>query len=594
MSGHEVKQASRNWYLIRQSGAALLAMAAIVGLVAAIFVLGLAGSIGRQNTEDRRTAEALAQAKEALIGYAANYRDSHPGEVFGYLPCPDLDNGNPEGSAEPSCGAKNVTIIGRLPWRTLGLPPLRDGSGECLWYAVSGSFKYNPKTDLMNWDTNGLIEVRATDGVNLLAGGSGTTPDPLTRAAAVIFAPGAALTGQNRAPSLAITPPTTCGGNYIITGYLESASGINNATPPSSTPNAVTTYIAATDSRKSATLDNTFNDRLVFITPGEIFAARSEKRADFSPYLVDADEGMLKMLVECVAAYGQTNITSNDKRLPWTAPTSLGAGNYGTSTSYNDSTGTYAGRFPYIADNSATTTSNSAVQGNANRLLNTSLCPGWPASGENEFWANWKEQVFYAIAPAFRPTSDNLANAQNANPCASADCLSVVGPTGTVDDFAAVLIFSGKKQAGQSRNTDAQRADTQNYLEGVNATAMQNPTTASARTFSMIEGNDTVMCVKAVSANNIVADPTCSVVITTPTSSCPADGAALAAYRSGNTNNCKVGRREVLQACRDLERSLDRNNCSCERGARDFIQRRCLDGFGSERCQDAYNDLLAC
>ena len=34
--------------------------------------------------------------------------------------------------------------IGRLPWRTLGLPDLRDSSGERLWYAVSRQFARNP------------------------------------------------------------------------------------------------------------------------------------------------------------------------------------------------------------------------------------------------------------------------------------------------------------------------------------------------------------------------------------------------------------------------------------------------------------------
>jgi hypothetical protein len=31
--------------------------------------------------------------------------------------------------------------MGRLPRKTPGLDALKDGSGECLWYAVSGTYK---------------------------------------------------------------------------------------------------------------------------------------------------------------------------------------------------------------------------------------------------------------------------------------------------------------------------------------------------------------------------------------------------------------------------------------------------------------------
>ena len=34
--------------------------------------------------------------------------------------------------------------MGRLPWKTLGLDALKAGPGECLWYAVSGTYKNSP------------------------------------------------------------------------------------------------------------------------------------------------------------------------------------------------------------------------------------------------------------------------------------------------------------------------------------------------------------------------------------------------------------------------------------------------------------------
>jgi hypothetical protein len=95
-------------------------------------------------------------AREALLGFAATYRNKeHPNADFGYLPCPDLDG---DGSSE-TCGGQGQTSVGRLPYLTLNLPDLRDGSGECLWYAVSGSFKNNPKADAVNWDSTGSFRL---------------------------------------------------------------------------------------------------------------------------------------------------------------------------------------------------------------------------------------------------------------------------------------------------------------------------------------------------------------------------------------------------------------------------------------------------
>src|SRR5690606_6213371 len=92
--------------------------------------------------------------------------------------------------------------LGRLPWRTLGLPELRDGWGECLWYAVAGSIKHNPKPLSLNWDSPGQFEPQ------------GANREPLRlqtddgRAVAVLFAPGPARRGQARAGRR----PGTCSG----------------------------------------------------------------------------------------------------------------------------------------------------------------------------------------------------------------------------------------------------------------------------------------------------------------------------------------------------------------------------------------------
>lgn len=596
MFSREIRHASRATASQRPSGVALLALLGLLALIAALFVAGLAGNLSRENETSQRTTDALAQAKEALIGYAANYPDEHPGRVFGYLPCPDRDGGTGEGTADTTCGSTDVTVIGRLPWKTLELPPLRDGDGECLWYAVSGNFKNNPPTALMNWDTNGLIAVMTPDGSNFAAGGSGSTAIPTRRAVAVIFAPGAILPGQDR--SLAATnPPSTCGGNYNPANYLDTdtASAINNATASSTTANALSRYIAAFNSNRTAAATNSFNDRLVFITPDKIFGDRAQKRADFLPYLTDPNTGMLRAAADCIVRYGQTNALSPaDKRLPWAAPLALG--NYGITGSYDDDATLphYSGRLPYLTDNSAASLpANTTVQAAGNVLLSISFCPGW-SSNVAEFWDNWKDHVFYAVAKAFAP--NNLVVASLPNPCTADECITVDSAT----DVAAVLIFAGQKVAGQSRNNDANPAYTSsdksavtNYLENVNATSiLQNsPTILSPRVFTKAPagGDDTVMCIRSNAVTGLFVDPTCAA-----TSVCNTDATGLASYRSGNVNNCNAGSNNVLLACKTLSDRINSNNCSCKKAANDFISKKCLGGFTNQKCLDAHTSLAAC
>ena len=225
--------------------------------IAAMLVNSLS-STALKNAHQQQTSDALAQAKDALIGYAMTYGDTHPGQVHGYLPCPDNAGGNPEGTAEPVCGSKDISVIGRLPWATLDLPTLRDGSGECLWYAVSGTYKNSPKTSLMNWDTNGQFQVYASDDTLL-------STDPNNQVVAVIFAPGAALNGQDRSGTTA----PVCSGNYTVTNYLENDTvhGIDN------------TNIAAGKFIQGIS-GSIVNDQMVFITRQDIWNAIL-KRNDF-------------------------------------------------------------------------------------------------------------------------------------------------------------------------------------------------------------------------------------------------------------------------------------------------------------------------
>ncbi len=409
-----------------QQGATLIIMLLIMVLGMASLLIGSMNIAAQQIERNRISDEALAQAKAALIGYAITYGDSHSGEVPGYLPCPDFDGGNPEGSAEAVCGSKNVSVLGRLPWRTLNLPQLRDGAGECLWYAVAGSYKNNPKTDLMNWDNNGDFEVRG-DSDEQLAG-----PDPASRAVAVIFAPGMAQGNQDRTSS-GNTP--ACGGNYLAVNYLDNDGAHDNSYVPS---------IAGAISTFSSGTSPTFNDRMIFITKDDIFDALL-RRSDFISTLT----AMTQQTAECIAVFGTRNGYSGsaNKSLPWPAPLVLSS--YGANASYNDASDLYAGRVPYQVDTARTATGNS-ISGN---LLYPGNCPaGW--SDVDAWWSNWKDHLFYAIAAEFKP--GNLAT----NPCGT--CLRVNGN----GPYAAVILFAGKRLASQDR---ADRSVLAAYLEGRNA-----------------------------------------------------------------------------------------------------------------------------
>ena len=183
----------------KQRGAALLALAAILAAgTLAVLVPHMLESPSA-STRTRATSAALAHARDALIGWSAA-RDDEPGHNYrpGELPCPDRSAPGEAGYgyAEGSCSPGE---IGRLPWKTLGLPELLDGDGEPLWYAIDGAFRWrwgplvqtNPTQAPINSDTRATLQVYAADAVatHTPAGGE---------AAAVLFAAGGPLAGQAR------------------------------------------------------------------------------------------------------------------------------------------------------------------------------------------------------------------------------------------------------------------------------------------------------------------------------------------------------------------------------------------------------------
>lgn len=427
----------------KQRGAAMMVMLVIMVMGGAAFLVSALSSSALKTARQEKTSDALAQAKEALISYAVTYGDRHPAEIHGYLPCPDTNASNGEGSSLSNCGNKDVSVMGRLPWRTLGLPELRDSDGECLWYAISGTYKNNPKTDMLNWDTHGLLKI-------LDAAGSIVAQDVV----AVIFAPGAAFGIQNRSPDG--TAPF-CGGNYTASNYLDSDGVVNNAAI-SGIANAISQFRFDASAK--------INDRMIFITKDDIFNAIM-RRADF----VDPARNPLRLMTQksalCLADYGRRNNAGlNDKRLPW-AGRALTTTNYLSDCNYRDGSNTSKimyGRLPNRVSGSRSATSNQITQTacvgtNSYYQLKSdgANCPNVPDwSKYYPWWSNWKDHVFYSLAKDYRPAASNNPSCGN--------CLTVNG----AGSYAAIVTFAGKKLSGQTRASSTDQLNFTNYLEGSN------------------------------------------------------------------------------------------------------------------------------
>ncbi|MGH6690514.1 MAG: hypothetical protein ACREF4_07535 [Gammaproteobacteria bacterium] len=198
-----------------------------------------------QQKRDDVTTVALKQAKEALIAWSAISASQGPG----HLPCPDRDNdGDSEGAA---CGTP-ATRIGRLPWRTLGLPDLRDASGERLWYVVSGNF-VNQVGNPVNSDTQGQLNVVGVA--------------PANNVIAIVFAPGPGVGGQNRSGPVAPPATSVCNpatdNNCRVQNYLEGENG----------DAANDLFVAARRCEQTDCPGGAFNDQFVTITHQELFDA---------------------------------------------------------------------------------------------------------------------------------------------------------------------------------------------------------------------------------------------------------------------------------------------------------------------------------
>lgn len=378
----------------------------------------LNGATRNHLTQDEETTRALAQAKAALIGWAADNPD-----IPGLLPFPDRNSdGNYDGSSDclPVFTPVNASyLLGRFPWHgqhgpCLGTPAgatdLRDGSGAELWYAVSQNLVRNsdgtnfldpminsdwadsPTPATLPWWNDGTsaeddrtaypwLKVYDQNG-NLVS----------NRVAAVIIAPGPPLSGQDRS---GVAPGPA--------NYLDSIT-IGGITFDNASITTGFINHPDTELNHDATSGAHFNDRLVYITIDELM--RVVQRRVLGEVAL-----ALQMYRSIQGSY------------PWLAPFS----NPETSD-YVGTTGTSQGFIP-----------------------NSVPTPTW-------FTRNgWNGLVLAAVANGFEPGGSGS--------CSSTTCITVLNAVSPPDDDKqVVLVMAGPQLSGQNRPS----ASLGDYFEGNN------------------------------------------------------------------------------------------------------------------------------
>ena len=417
-----------------QYGAALLVLL-LIAITVTSTVLIKALNNRSTNPNSINQGNTLKIARQALLGYALGSADLTTANPPGYLPCPDT---NGDGIADALCGSRDESAIGRLPWKTLGLSPLRDANGECLWYAVSGRYKESPVGNLFaDADGQFVIFDRNLQRINGVSNSD--------KAIAVVFASGTSLGNQNRSVNSA--SKTECGSQRSSDGasksnhYMEPLSGINNATGSYTGATPIGgNFVSIPSISDSAFIRSapypesgpvSFNDVLAWISP-----------KDFEPVYRQMQTFVGQHVRQCLGGYAAVN----GNKYPW--PAILDSSGV---PDYDDDSGERFGRIASDLSNTQTAGLNNFWP--LDPIQPSVTCFNWT------WWNNWKEQVFYAVNKNSAPTGTS-------------------GGTLMVDAVSTsiVVIVGGRKTTAQTRNTQTEKATIENYLEISNI-----PATGSGR-----------------------------------------------------------------------------------------------------------------
>ena len=502
----------------RQRGVAVLLLVTLLLLGGFLFALGTVKLAAVGVERDRSSIDVLAQAKGALIDAAVS-DNSRPGQ----LPCPDVNDDGESKSGDDYNAATGacVNLTGRLPWKTLGLPDLRDDSGERLWYVVSEDFRASNALPL-NSDT-------AFRAGNLSLTLGGLTPG--SNLAAIVIAPGAVLKRSDGHSQV-----RGCGTACNPIDFLDLAAGQDNA-------DANRIFVSAQRS-------DTFNDRLMPVYSDDIMRLVERRAArEFAMRLrehYDAWDttavvgGVNKGFYPYAAAYGDpytaqvgTNGTTTGLLPAATTPltwsnASLGCVGNGTATltcnslvvcivicaptlsATVDNVGTRFVDPPTAANvqvllglslgGSATWTLNKAARrldfsyggfvtaGVIQIQVSAPQASPWLASS----WLianNWHQSAYYALSSGY--AVDGAHACGGAGPA----CMSIANTAIPTGNKHAVVVMSGRQlaSAGQAARPLATPVALTQLFEGLNADATLTQFESNARTLTF---NDTAVAVR--------------------------------------------------------------------------------------------------
>ncbi|HLX23031.1 MAG TPA: hypothetical protein VKR38_06780 [Usitatibacter sp.] len=461
----------------RQQGTLfILAALLLVLLVGTAFALQLARAAG-SGQRDRITERALAEAREALIAYAADRSiDAIVGP--GYLPCPDLDD---DGWAESTCGSLagdsgQAQRLGRLPWKTLGIPDLRDGHGERLWYAVSSKYKgllncgvSRACVDMSPGSALGTITVRDASGLVIH---DGTVAEDyrsdVSGALAVVLAPGPPLVRADGREQVRECAPALCDGNGRCTGnppsqsphcdprnYLDVAAHARFAYEDNAD------FVDRNDAAGRAGNTNGFIRGPVVLPDGRLAVNDRLTAIAYRDVMPRLMERVAMEVSSCLRSYASRS--ENGTRFPWPSPACAQKGG-----AWDGRRGVHFGRIPNTPFDAM------AAQGRLDRWQDAgSACSLASADGSTaglggvSWWTAWKPYVFYGLAPEY--SADGAAAA-----CAPGSCIDLVDsagrPLASSKRFAVIVAGPALERDGFVQHRDAAAiAEIESWLEESNA-----------------------------------------------------------------------------------------------------------------------------
>lgn len=504
---------------MRQHGMVLMALLICLVLGSMAWLIGTLENLTQLNRRDQHSARTLGEVKRVLLGRAAM-----DASLPGSLPCPDS---NGDGSADLLAGNDCPSYLGRVPYRTLGIPEPLDGEGETLWYAISRNFR-DDDSNAINSDSKGDLNL---SGVRNEAG-----------VAALLFAPGSPLPGQNRATGVEPCPTSgsTWPGTLCATNYLEDSNARLN------------TRSARNLEFRQLTRTAAFNDQILPIHSQELlqltgkrigreiksclddYAAASSGRYPWAAALADVTgyratvsryygripaqprpltaeltNANVNALLDALAALQFTldrlaasNTIANRNALRTagqlliahaastdaTQPPALPPTVTGTASA----TGTAALELARTPANSTVTAVRTLLQTTLIGLttagvpLATGMSLGWPAScphAGSAYWNHWRNEVFYQVAEGAQPGGSNCLPGST--------CLTINGS----GDYRVVVLVAGPALAGQTPRQPAAEPPA-SWLEGENLHSTPATGFVSYRSTeaAAAQVNDLVLC----------------------------------------------------------------------------------------------------